>query len=80
MEYVALHHWSKFKKNLTSFGGVMAKKQPRSSLKSNFLLPQKHLKIQNLATTNAKLMKVTTTMHFHKTFNLAGYWGVNHRA
>ena len=26
MQYLALHHWSKFQKNPTSFGGVMDKK------------------------------------------------------
>ena len=42
--------------------------------------PQKHLKIYNLTTTNATLMKLTTIMYLHKTFNLAEGWGVTHRA
>ena len=65
--YLALHHWSKFQKNLTIFGGVMAKKPTRSSLKSNFLLLQKHLKIDNLATTNATPLKLTMIMYLHET-------------
>ena len=60
-----------FQKNSTTFGGVMAKKPPRSSLKSNFLLLQKHLKINNLPTTYAILIKLTTIMYLHETFNLA---------
>ena len=33
MDYIALHHWSKFKMNLTTFQWVTSKKPPRSSLK-----------------------------------------------
>ena len=43
-------------------------------------LPQKHLKIYNLTTTNAALRKLMTIMHLHKTFNLAEDWGVTHGA
>ena len=32
IHYLALHYWSKFQKNLTAFGGVMARKPPRSSI------------------------------------------------
>ena len=32
MRYIALHYCSKFQKNPTTFGGVMAKKTPISSL------------------------------------------------
>ena len=35
---------------------------------------------QNLTTTNAALIKLTTIMYFHKIFNLARDWGVTHRA
>ena len=41
-------------------------------------LPQKHLKIYNLATTNATLLKITTIMYIHKMFNMAEDWGVTH--
>ena len=53
----------------------MAKKPSRSSLQR--LLLRKHLIIRNLATTNAIVMKLTTIMYLHKTFNLAEDWGVN---
>ena len=80
MRYIPLRCRSKFQKNLTSFGGVMAKKPPRSSLRSNFQLLQKHLKIYNLATTNAILMKLTTMVYPYETFLLAKNWGVTHWA
>ena len=80
MRHLALYCWFEFQKNLTKLGGVMAKKLPRNSLKSNFLLLQKHLKIYNLETTNAILMKLTTIMYLHKTFDLAEDWGINHTA
>ena len=38
MHYVALHHWSKFQTNLTTFQWVTSKKPPRSSLKLYLLL------------------------------------------
>ena len=41
--------------------------------------PREHLKIYNLKTTSAALMKLATIMHLHKTFNLAKDWGVTHR-
>ena len=80
IHYLALYHWSKFQKNPTVFGGVMAKKPTRSSLKSNFLLLRKHLKIDNLATTNATPMKLTTIIYRHETFYLAKNCGVTHGA
>ena len=43
-------------------------------------LPQKHLKIHNLGTRNAILMKFITSMYHHKIFNLAEDWGVTRRA
>ena len=42
----------------------------------NAALPQKHLKIYNLTITNAALMKLTTIVCLHMTFNLEKYWGV----
>ena len=79
IHYLALYHWSKFQKNPTVFGGVMAKKPTRSSLKFNFLLPRKYLKIDNLATTNATPIKLTTIMYLHQTFHLAKNQGIPHR-
>ena len=43
-------------------------------------LPQKYLKIYNLTTANAALMKVATNMYLHGTFSLAEDWGVTLRA
>ena len=41
MNNLELNHWSRFQKILTTFGGVLAKKPPRSSLKRQFLLVRK---------------------------------------
>ena len=57
----------------------MAKKPTRSSIKSNFLLLRKHLKIDNLAATNATPMKLTRIMYLYETFHFAKNWGVTHR-
>ena len=73
---LALHHWSKFQKNLTAFGGVILKKPPRSSPKSTFLVLRKYLKIHNLATINVMLMKLARIMYLHGTFHLAKNWGI----
>ena len=80
IHYLALDYWCKFQKNLTAFGGVMVKQPARSSLKSNFLFLWKHLKVNNLTTTNPILMKLTTIMYLHEIFHLARNWGVTHRA
>ena len=70
MCYLTLHHWEKFQRNLTAFGGATARKPPRSSLQMSFLL-RKHLKIHNMATTNATQMKLTTIMYLHEIFHVA---------
>ena len=79
MENIGLQYCSKFEKNLTAFGGVMVKKQPKSPQKWHFWLIGKHLDIDNLATTNGILMKLTTIVYLHETFNLAQNWGITHR-
>ena len=66
-----LHYSPKFVKNLTGFMGVLAQKLPKRLQKRHFLLVWKHLNIHNLATTKAALMKLTTIMYLHETFNLA---------
>ena len=75
--------WCKFQQDRTIFGGVRAQRPlPPSSTKSHFMdaaLPEKHLKIYNLTTTNAILMKLTTIMYLHETFHSAKNWGVSHR-
>ena len=40
----------------------------------------KHLKIYNLVNTNAALIKLTTIVYLHRTFNLAENWGLTRRA
>ena len=71
--------WSKFQQIRTIFGGERAKKPRKKGHLMDAASPRKHLKIHNLGTTNAMLMKVTTIMYHHKTFNLAENWGVNRR-
>ena len=66
MENIGLHYYSKCGKNLTKFGGVMAKQ-----LLKSFLVVGKHLNINNLATTNDILIKLTTIMYLHETLHLA---------
>ena len=78
MVNIGLHYCSKSEKSLTRFGGVMAKKPPKSTQKWYFLLIGKHLKLNNLTTTNAILMKLTTLMYLHDTFHLAQNWGVTY--
>ena len=68
---------------LTNFSHICRRKGPEPPQRGHFMdaaLPRKHLEIHNLATTNATLMKLTTIMYLHKTFNLAKDWGVIHRA
>ena len=80
MQNIVLHYCSKFEKNLNTFGGVMAKKPPKSTQKWYFLLVGKHLKIHNLPTINSTPIKLTRIMCLHETFHLARNWGVTHRA
>ena len=79
MHSISLHCCSKFEKNQTKFRGVMAKKSRKSTQKWYFLLVGKHLKIHNMATTNAILMKLTSIMYLHETFHLAQNLGVTYR-
>ena len=76
--------WSKFQQIRTIFGRESAQKHPPPPKKRGHFMdaasPRKHLKIYNLTTTNATLMKLTLIMYLHKKFNLAKDWGVNHRA
>ena len=75
----ALHNWSRFQKNYSTYGGVTQKttqKQP----KIHFSGPTKTFEIHNLATTNAIPMKLTAIMYLHETFRLAKNWGVTYKA
>ena len=62
----------------TKFGLVIYPKLPKSSQKSHFLLVRQTLKIYNLTTTNAILMKLTRIVYLHETFHLPKYWGLTH--
>ena len=63
MENIGLHYCSKFGENLTTFGGVMIQKPPKSPQKWHFWLLGKQMNIDNLATTNGILMKLTMIMY-----------------
>ena len=69
MRYLAMHNWSKFCTNPTSFGGVIVEKPLRSSQKLDFLLLRKHLKVSNLRTRNGIMMKLIRIMYLNKTFH-----------
>ena len=71
---------SKFQQTQVIFLVKRAQKPHKSGHFKDAALPQKHLKIYNLTTTNATLMKPTTIIYLHKTFNLAKDWSVIHRA
>ena len=77
MNYFALHRWSKFKINLTTFQGVISKKPPRSSLNWYFLLVRKHLKFENSGTKNETYMKLGPVMYLLNTFHIPKHEGVN---
>ena len=70
--------WSKFQQTRAIFGGEKAKKPPKRGHFMDAALPQNHLKIYNLTTANATLMKLTTIFYLNK--NLAEDWGVTHKA
>ena len=72
--------WSKFQQTRAIFGRERAQKAPKRGRFMVAASPRKHLKIYNLTTTNATLMKLTTIMYLHKAFNLAKDWVVTHRA
>ena len=72
--------WSKFQQTRAIFRGTMASEIPKKGPFHGCWLPQKHLKIYNLTTTNATLMKLNTIFYLRETFNLAKDWGVTHRA
>ena len=71
--------YSKFQLIRAIFGGERAKKPPKRGHFMDAALPWKHLKIYNLRTTNAILMKLTTIMYHHMTFNLAEDWGITQK-
>ena len=68
--------WSKFQQTRAIFGGERSQEPPKRDHFMDAASVRKHLKIYNLTTTNATLMKLTTVMHLRKMFNLAEDWGV----
>ena len=65
------YFWSKFQQTRAIFGGEKAQKPPKRGHFMDAASPRKHLKIYNLTTANATLMKLTTIMYLYKMFNLA---------
>ena len=79
MSYIALHHCWNFCRNRTWFGEVIHEELSKGIQKLYFLLLWKPLKIYNLTTANATLMKRTTIMYLYETFHLTKDWSVTHR-
>ena len=53
------------------FAGERVRKPPKRGYFMDAAVPQKHLKIYNLTTTNVALMKLNIIMCLHKALNLA---------
>ena len=70
----------KFFQDLAIFGRVRAQKNAKKGHFMDGASPWKHLKIYNLTTTNAILIKLTTIMYLHENFHSAKKWDVTHRA
>ena len=71
--------WLKFQQTRAIFGRERAQKTPKRSHFMGAASSWKQLKIYNLTTTNPILMKLTTIIYLHKTFNLEEDWVVTHR-
>ena len=63
--------WLKFQQTRIIFARERVQEPPKRGHLMDTSSPGKHLKIYNLRTTNAALMKLTIIMYLHKTFNLA---------
>ena len=72
--------WSKFQQTRVIFAGERAQILPKRGCFMNAASPRKYLKIYNLTTANATLMKLTMVMYLHKTFNVAEDWDITHGA
>ena len=75
-----MYLWLKFRQTWDIFAGERAQKPPKRDHFMDAASSHKHLKIYNLTTTNAALMKYTMIMYLHKRFNVAKDWGVIHGA
>ena len=64
-----MYLWLKFQQTGVMFAGERAQKPPKRDYFMDAGSPRKHLKICNLTTTNAALMKLTIIMYLHKAFN-----------
>ena len=74
MHHLVCHHWSKFQTKLTSFWGVMAKKQSKSSLKMTVSAAAKtfeNLKSENYRSNINKTYPYAPPYHLSFTEN----WG-----
>ena len=72
--------WWKFQHNLTLLGEVRTQKTLKKVHFMDAESVRKALKVFNLTTTNAILMKLTTKMYLNKVFHFPKPWGVNNRA
>ena len=77
IDSMVLIYWPRFPIYLIPFWGVIAKKHPKISLKSGFLLLPKHLKFENSGTTNPILIKLGLDMYHLNTFLLPRNGDVN---
>ena len=68
-----------FSKLVPYLGGRNGSETPQKGVFMDAAFPQKHLNIYNLTATNAKVMKLTTSMYLQEMLNLAENWGVTHR-
>ena len=74
-----MYLWLKFQQTGVIFAGKRGQKPPKRGNFIDAALSQKHLKIYNLTTTNAALMKLTIIMYLYKRFNVAEDFGVTHK-
>ena len=66
-----MYLWLKFQQTGIMFAGKSAQKSLKRRYFMDAASAQKHLKIHNLTTTDAALLKHTIIMYLHETFNLA---------
>ena len=73
------YFWLKFHQNRAIFGGVRTQKAPKKGHSTDAESVWKTLKIYNLTTADAILMKLTRIIYLYDTFNLVNNWGVIQR-
>ena len=77
VDSMVLRYWPRFQTYLTPFWRVMAKKHPKISLKSHFLLLPRHLKFENSGIINHIRIKLAPDMYHLNPFPLPRNEGVN---